>query len=111
MRSAFLLDPFTFKYLRIRVEVGDFPIARALTGQDSGSAFSGVGNRCGKAEVRWYDSGKATVPMSVLTKPQFVVVASRHEKLEDGEAIDWTLKLTVKRLRYHRIDCATESGC
>ena len=112
VRSVLLVDTVTSKKLRIRVEVGDFPIARALRGQDSGSAYSGYSNRCGKAEVRWYDTAQAIVPASVMTKPRFVVVASRHEKFtEDNESIDWTVKMTVQRLRYHLIDCATESGC
>ena len=112
VRAVFVLDTFTFKDLRIRVDVEKFPIARALPGQDSGGAFSGTGDRCGKAEVRWFDTAHAIVPASVLTNAQFAVVASRHETFEDdGEAIDWTMKLTVKRLRYHLINCATESGC
>ena len=112
VRSVLLVDTVTSKNLRIRVDVGDFPIARALRGQDSGSAYSGYSNRCGKAEVRWYDTATAIVPASVMTKPRFVVVANRHEKFgEDNESIDWTLKMTVKRLRYHLIDCPTEPGC
>jgi hypothetical protein len=112
VRSVLSVDTVTSKKLRIRVEVGQFPIARALRGQDSGSAFSGYENRCGKAEARWYDNAQAIVPAAAMTKPSFVVVANRHEKFaEDNESIDWTLKMTVMRERYHLIDCATESGC
>lgn len=94
---------------RIRVEVHKFPLARALAGQDAGNPDSE--RRCGEAKVLRYDSAEAVVPLSVLKKPRFTVVDHHRDSYGGVESMDWTLRMTVQRLRYHEIDCATEPGC
>jgi len=112
VRSSFLLDTRNPRRLRLRVEVQKFPIARAFPGKDGGPEMSEHPNRCGKALVRWYDEAEGVLPTSAMTRPSFVFTDSLRLKLEEfGETIEWTLRMTVKRIRYHLIDCATESGC
>lgn len=115
VRATFQL--ISFNRVRIRITVRKFPIARAFAGRDSGPATSDYSNRCGSAQVRFYDSAEAVVLSSVLAKPSFVITDSRRESFESHEgiaganSIDWTLEMMVKRIRYHLIDCATEPGC
>ena len=88
-----------------------FKLAEPIPGQDAGLPFSGS-ERCGDLEVGWYDNADGTAPLSVFQKPVYTFVDRRHARLDEPEgSVDWTVRMTVKRLMYHRIDCATESGC
>ena len=97
--------------LRLYVAVRKFPLAIPVPGQDAGIESS---ERCGKPQVRWYDDADGTLPLRVFSKPSFTFVAHRKERFDEGggiDSIDWTLRMTVKRLRYQRIDCRREPGC
>jgi hypothetical protein len=96
---------------RVYWALRDFPIAEPIPGQDAGLPFSGP-ERCGNLEVGWYDNAEGTAPLSVFQKHGYTFVDRRHARLDEPEgSVDWTVRMTVKRLTYHRIDCATEPGC
>ena len=65
---------------------------------------------CGKVE-KSAESATKILPYSVLAKKSFTVVAEQHQVLEDGEGLDWTLKLTLKRIAFRSISCAAAKGC
>jgi hypothetical protein len=96
---------------RVYWALRDFPIAEPIPGQDAGLPFAGS-ERCGKPEVRWYDNADGTAPLAIFQKPSFTFVDHRHERLDEPEgSVDWMVRMTVKRLSYHEINCATEPGC
>ena len=96
---------------RLYFAVPNFPLAEPIPGQDSGLPFTGSA-QCGKPEVRWYDNADGMLPLSFLQKPSMTFVAHRQERLDEPTgSVEWTLRMTVKRLSYHKIDCATEPGC
>jgi hypothetical protein len=97
--------------LGLYLQVRKFPLAIPVPGQDAGIDSA---ERCGKPLVRWYDTANGTLPLRVFSRPSFTFVAHRKERFDEGggiDSIEWTLKMTVKRLRYQRIDCRTEPGC
>ncbi len=110
VKASLLVDTTTSNSLRIRISVDKFPLAVPLPGKDSGDPQYEYPNRCGEAAVEWYDNAASIVPGSVMTKSSFTVDAGRKETF-GVESVDWRLKMTVKRLRHHLIDCPTEPGC
>lgn len=74
----------------IYVAVRKFPLLTAYPDSES----------CGKALLDWYDNAKKTYPLGVLARRSFTLQRSRKERFEDGEAIDWTLRMTVRRVAY-----------
>jgi hypothetical protein len=107
---------YRFNPLRLRVVVRKFPVARAYVGRDSGPETSGEDDRCGTADMGLYETAQQFVFPEALKKPSFVLTDSLRTSwptdfIPGEDSIDWTLKMTVKRVRYHLIDCATEPGC
>jgi hypothetical protein len=106
VKSTLVIDPFTYKTPRIRVSVGRFPVARSSPGDPDGDPRG-----CGTGELRGSESAQSIVPASVMEKPRFVVSTNGRWSYGGAEFTEWKMDLTVTRLRYHLIDCATESGC
>lgn len=109
-RSRPILAVLFFFGTRLHVKVHKFPLATARPGRDGTPSDPSL-DGCGKPVVDWYDNANAYFPPSVFQKPSFTATAHLNEKFEDGEAVDWTLRMTVKRVRYRPIDCASAPGC
>ncbi len=86
----------------VHVRVGKFPL---VTGYP---ARNGV---CGKVKRDWWDVASRTFPYRILKQRSFVFTKQYKETFDDGEAIDWTLELKVKRIRFQPISCAEAKGC
>ena len=112
VKASLHLDSVTWREPRIRVDLSKFPLGAPTGGKDAGTQDT-YPNKCGKAEVGWWDTAEGVVPLSVLSRPSFTFTAHRKERFEDPgiESIDWTVAMTVKRVKYHAINCATEPGC
>jgi hypothetical protein len=105
--------PVTLFYFgtRVHVYVQKFPLATVLPGRDSGVSDDPSLGRCGTPLFDWYETANIFRPPAVFRSPSFTVTAQRKERFEDGEAIEWTLRMTVKRIRLRLIDCNTHPGC
>ncbi|MDQ2980752.1 MAG: hypothetical protein M3R26_00290 [Actinomycetota bacterium] len=79
----------------IYVKVQKFPIVTGYPTRPDGT--------CGKVAKDWWDSASRIYPFALLKQKGFVMVVRYAEKFDDGEAIDWTVRLTVQRISFHRI--------
>lgn len=86
----------------VHVRVGKFPL---VTGYP---ARNGV---CGKVKRDWWDVASRTFPFRILKQGGFTFRKHYQEAFDDGEAIDWTLEMKVKRIRFQPISCAEAKGC
>ncbi len=83
-----------------RLNVEKFPVAVPHPGADGGPTWAQYG-KCGEPVFDWFDEANIKVPVSAFSRPTLTVTATRHSpNLGDGEGIDWTLRVTLKRLAY-----------
>jgi len=80
--------------------VQKFPLAVAHPGADGGPTWAQYG-KCGMPVFDWFEIANIKIPVSAFSRPSFTATASRHSpNLGDGEGLDWTLEVKVKRISY-----------
>jgi hypothetical protein len=85
----------------IHVTVQRFPLATTSDGVDNGDTVASA-PRCGASVFDFYDDADVVVPFRDLSRPSFTVTATRHTPdLGSGQAVDWTLTVTVRSLDFH----------
>ena len=87
----------------IYVRVGKFPLVTGYPVRRDGT--------CGKVAKDWWDTAKQVFPFRILKKPGFTMRVHYREAFDDGEAIDWTVDMTVQRVRFRPIPCGPFGGC
>lgn len=87
----------------IYVRVGKFPLVTGYPVRPDGT--------CGKVARDWWDSAKQVFPFRILKQSGFTMNVHYQEAFDDGEAIDWTMKMTVRRVRLRAIPCGPSGGC
>jgi len=109
------LDPLSGTVRRVKSEVTRIPLAIPFPGQD------GVGTegleplpRCGRPEMgHWYQDMEGFAPVRLLSRPRVTISGRDSTQFTDEgiESIEWSLDVTLQRLKYRPIDCAKHPGC
>lgn len=95
-RNRVVTNPTVF------VRVGKFPLVTGYPARD------GV---CGKVKRDWWDVASRIHPFRILKQKTFVFRKHYQEAFDDGEAINWTLEMTIRRIRFQPISCKAAGGC
>lgn len=83
------------------VRVGKFPLVTGYPAQD------GV---CGKVARDWWDVASRIYPLRILKQKGFT--HRIHLRVSDeGETMDWTLQMKIRRVGFRRMSCAVAKGC
>jgi hypothetical protein len=86
------------------VLVGRFPM---ITGAPS---TDGV---CGRVRKDWWETAHGSFPFpAIVKKKAFVLRDARPlEDIGDGESVEWTLEMHVRKVRFIPISCKKAKGC
>ncbi len=84
------------------VRVGKFPFVTGYPARD------GV---CGKVAKDWWDVASHIYPFRILKQNGFTLRSHYKEAFDDGEAMEWTLQMTVRRVRFQPMSCQVAKGC
>lgn len=76
------------------VRVGKFPLVTGYPARD------GV---CGKVAKDWWDVASQVYPYRILKQRGFIFRKQHKDAFDDGEAIEWTIQMTVRRIRFQPI--------
>jgi hypothetical protein len=86
----------------VTASAGRFPLA---------TTYPRRGGGCENGALPWWEGGYKDVPLSVLHKSSFSLTTHDSKNIEDGATLEWTVKMTVKKLAYGRLDCSHSQLC
>ena len=87
----------------VYVRVGKFPLVTGYPTRRDGS--------CGEVAKDWWDVAKKVYPFALLNRSGYTMTVQNKEAFDDGEAIEWTVEMTVRRIAFRRVSCAEAGGC
>jgi hypothetical protein len=84
--------------------VGRFPMITGYPSRD------GV---CGKVSKDWWETAHGSFPFPAIAKKKAFILRDHHplEDLGDGESVEWSLEMHVRRVRFFPISCQKAKGC
>jgi hypothetical protein len=94
-------DPVV-RHPTISASAGRFPLA---------TTYPRRGGACEAGALPWYEGGFAVRPLSVVHHAGFSFAYTSSKQIEDGSLLEWTVKMTVRRLSYKAIDCRHSQLC
>lgn len=84
------------------VGVGRFPLA---------TIYPARGGACENGALTWWDGSTGSLPLSAVRKSSFSFNAHDSKNIEDGATVEWTVKMSVRRVAYRLIDCSHSQLC
>jgi hypothetical protein len=84
------------------IGVGRFPLA---------TIYPARGGACENGALPWWDGANGSLPLGTVRKASFSFSAHSSKNIEDGATVDWTVKLSVRRIAYRAIDCSHSQLC
>jgi hypothetical protein len=88
---------------KLSASAGRFPIA---------TIYPRRGGVCENGVLTWWQPGAVGVrPFGDVRKPGFSISTSHRETFDDDSALEWTARMTVRKIRYRAIDCRHTQWC
>jgi hypothetical protein len=88
---------------KLSASAGRFPVA---------TIYPRRGGACENGVLTWWQPGAVGMrPFGVVRQPGFSISTSNRETFDDGSTLEWTARLTVRKIRYRRIDCRHTQWC
>jgi hypothetical protein len=88
---------------RLSAGAGRFPVA---------TIYQGRGGACEAGVLRWWQPGAdGNVPFAYVRRAGFSVARSNTETFDDESTLEWTARMTVRRVYYRPIDCRHTQLC
>jgi hypothetical protein len=88
---------------RLSAGAGRFPVA-TIYPRRGGAGETGA--------LTWWQPGAVGMRLfSVVRQPGFSISTSNRETFDDGSTLEWTARMTVRRIRYRQIDCRRTQWC
>lgn len=84
------------------VDAGRFPLA---------TIYPRSGGACENGALPWWEGSAANLPLGVVHKGSFAITMHDSKSIEGGASLEWTIKMTVRRLAYRLIDCSHSQLC
>lgn len=86
------------------VMVGRFPMVTGYPAQD------GV---CGRVRKDWWETAHGSFPYPAIVKKKTFTLRDRQplRDLGDGESVEWSLEMNVRKIRFIPISCQKAKGC
>ncbi len=93
-----------FTHPIIYVMVGRFPMVTGYPAHD------GV---CGRIRKDWWETAHGSFPYPAIVKKKGFTLRDRQplRDLGDGESVEWSLEMKVRKVRYIPISCEVAKGC
>ena len=101
---------------RVSAGVGRIPLATPHPGQDGSQPNNSTEPqpKCGEPHMGdWYQDEVGYAPATRLVNSRITATGHHQERFTDPgiESIDWNLEVTLQRVGYHKLDCATNPAC
>jgi hypothetical protein len=88
---------------RISAGAGRFPVA---------TIYPRRGGACEDGVLTWWQPGAVGMrPFGVVLQPGFSISTQNRETFDDGSTLEWTARMTVRKVHYRLIDCRRTQWC
>jgi hypothetical protein len=88
---------------KLSASAGRFPIA---------TVYPRRNGACENGALTWWQPGAVGArPFGAVRQAGFSISTHHSETFEDGSALEWTARMTVRKIRYRLIDCGHTQWC
>ena len=88
---------------KLGASAGRFPIA---------TIYPRRGGACENGALTWWQPGAIGVrPFRAVRGAGFSISTNHTETFDDGSALEWTARMSVRKVRYELVDCARTPWC
>lgn len=97
-----------------RDRVVTHPIFYAMVGRfPMVTGYPGSANKCGLVRKDWWETAHGSWPFPAIVKKKTFTLRDHRplEDLGDGESVEWSLEMKVRKVRFIPISCAKAKGC
>jgi hypothetical protein len=88
---------------QLSASAGRFPVA---------TIYPRRGGACENGLLTWWQPGAVAMrPFGHVRRSGFSISTSNRETFDDGSTLEWTARMTLRKIRYRLIDCRRTQWC